>query len=497
MKRLLAILLLIPSLAFGTFTEFYCDPVNGSNLNGGSDSGTSVYTSTNGNWTSSTLTFVPTDGSNPATASPGVAVGQFASVYIDGATTGVYIARVASVTNAVNGSIILSATAKAGSFPTTSATARSIKVGGVWKGPNGSIGFPFSLGGFNSNVTNTTGNLPRINLKNNGTYSISTAISTSGGQFTVQGYTTTPADGGKAIIDTGANLINALSTNSTLAVYADLIFTGSQASNTVDLVVTNSGSSGSIFRRCIAHGSRGSGFRNSNGGGNIDLIECEAYGNNTSNSAGKAGFEVDTTGVTLFRCYSHDNTGSNSAGFLAGSNSTLNMVGCISDSNGGVGFLFGSSGMGANLEQCDAYNNGSDGMKTTTDVVQNININSCNLIKNGGWGINFGSALTTGEINNCGFGSGTQANTSGAISTTSADETNRVTYASGVTPYFAPTTGDFRISLLAAVSAGRGFFLQTGNSKTGTVGFPDIGAAQHLNGSAGTVNAPVSYGFAQ
>ncbi len=40
MKRLIVILFLIPSLAFGAFTEFYCDTTNGNNLNGGSSTAT-------------------------------------------------------------------------------------------------------------------------------------------------------------------------------------------------------------------------------------------------------------------------------------------------------------------------------------------------------------------------------------------------------------------------------------------------------------------------
>jgi hypothetical protein len=100
---------------------------------------------------------------------------------------------------------------------------------------------------------------------------------------------------------------------------------------------------------------------------------------------------------------------------------------------------------------------------------------NCNFVKNGGWGVN-GSAVNTLLVN-CGFGSGTQANASGT--STQAIEQNSVTYASGATPWNDPANGDFRIVAAAARAAGVGTFTQTQASYSGTVGYPDIGAAQH------------------
>jgi hypothetical protein len=64
-------------------------------------------------------------------------------------------------------------------------------------------------------------------------------------------------------------------------------------------------------------------------------------------------------------------------------------------------------------------------------------------------------------------------------------ESGTVTYANDVTPWVDPANGDFRINLAAAKGAGRGTFTQTAASYTGTIGYPDIGAAQHLEASAG------------
>ncbi len=87
---------------------------------------------------------------------------------------------------------------------------------------------------------------------------------------------------------------------------------------------------------------------------------------------------------------------------------------------------------------------------------------------------------------NCGYGAGTQANTSGATNGTGdLDVGGAVTYASDATPWADPANGDFRISLAAAKGAGRGAFTQTAASYAGTVGYPDIGAAQSAASGGG------------
>lgn len=459
------------------FTEFYCQS-GGSNLNSGSTTNnTAAYTSTNGNWSTGTNQFTPTDGSTPAS---NVNVGDFASIYIDGASVAVFIARVTVVASGVNGAITVSSTVKAGTAPVTSATTRTIKVGGAWLGPNGASGFPLSLAIDGIVLNNVAGATTRINLKNDASYLISTAITPAFSDGIVQGYTTTPGDKGKAIIDTSTNLINALSVNSGIA-FIDLVFTGSQASGTATLVSTVAGAGGTLFLRCIVHGSRGNGFTVTITA-TITFIECEAYANNLSNTADLAGFKISASSVTMIRCYSHDNSGSNSVGFYAGKLSQIWMHNCVADSNGSHGFVAGNdTGIGGVvLSQCDSYNNGGDGIKVLSTKQTFITIHNCNLIKNTGWGINAATTtLLIGEFSNNGYGSGTQANGSGTTNAgTGVVQTGTVTYASGVTPYFAPATGDFRISLSAAVSTGTENFLQTGNAKIGSIGYPDIGAVQ-------------------
>lgn len=470
------------------FTEFYCNPSTGDNRNSGSDAGTSVYTSTNGNWNTSTQVFTPTDGTNPATASPGVTVGQFASIYLDGANPTTAIGRVISVVNATNGAITLSNTAKAGTYPTTLTTGRTIKVGGCWKGPNGANPFPFSVAAGLStlaNATNASGDRVRVNMKNNASYSISANIACNNfSPAYVQGYSSSVGDLGKATIDGSTNAITLLTTSVTNSAFLDLIFVSSATTGTGDGVNVASGL-GCAFIRCIAHGHRRGGFV---GGPSTSFIECESYSNNASNTPAFGGFQ--TAGGLCLRCYSHDNSAGNLCdGFSdtnASSQGSTIWLYCISESNGHYGFSITGGTATFLMGNCDIYNNTSDGLHISGSVSDLIKIENCNFLKNGGWGIN--NTNTTNPnitIDNTGYGTGTQANSSGDLTGT-AIENGKITYASGVTPWTAPSTGDFRINLAAADFAGRGAFTQTGNSKTGSVSYPDVGSCQHKPLQIGT-----------
>lgn len=123
-----------------------------------------------------------------------------------------------------------------------------------------------------------------------------------------------------------------------------------------------------------------------------------------------------------------------------------------------------------------------------------IHIENCNFIKNAAWGINkSGSGGFNGLILNCGFGSGTAANTSGTIATSiQALEIGSVTFGSNLLPWVDAPNGDFRINLAAAKGAGRGSFLQTAASYAGAIGYPDIGAAQHQESGGASVFNPLA-----
>jgi len=447
----------------------------------GEPSTTPVYSFTNGAWTTgSPHVYTPTSG-NPSLT---VSVGDWANVFTDGSTTPVFIGRVTAVSSTT---ISVSSTAKGGTAPTTAGTGISINVGGAWAGPSGTVGFPFTF--LDTAMQSSTTARPCVNLKNDQTYNITSTINSGGtSPYRFQGYSTTFADGGRATIDGGTSgasytLLNVANIGS--GVYADLIFQNNGATGSTGLVNCTNTNSTHVFYRCVAHDSRGSGF-SSNGNSAIFWIECEAYNCNKATGGNRAGFD-NGSGVVdcmALRCISHDNTG-------YGFNAVNNCLHCIADTNTLSGYFVSASN--SKLINCDAYNNTQHGMMNAIGSTQMIYFENCNLIKNGQWGISLAQGATAFvTIYNCGFGTGTQANTSGTIQAPSAgsyDEFGTVSYGSGLTPWVDPANGDFRINLAAAKNSGRGAYTETAASYAGTIAYPDIGAAQHLDsgGSSGPI----------
>ena len=185
------------------YTEFY---VNGghasaSNINGGSSSGAPLITKTNGNWNSATRVF--TFGAGDTLTND--MVGHFACVCVDGTTTGAYVARVTAIDNTAK-TATLSGSATIGTAPTTSTTARTIRIGGCWLGITASTNFPFTFSSSAVNLTNSSGDMPRFNFK--GTYSYTGSYINNGfcgsGNLPgpeIAGYTNTPEDGGQCVFE--------------------------------------------------------------------------------------------------------------------------------------------------------------------------------------------------------------------------------------------------------------------------------------------------------
>jgi hypothetical protein len=456
-----------------SYAEFYCNPSTGAQINAGDNK--TVVTSTNGGWSTVTNVFTAAAGT-PFSA---VTAGDFASVYNDGATVTVYVARVTSVDGG-GATLTLSTTSIAGTAPTTSGTGRSCTTGGAWKGPNGTDDFPFDFVAYT--LTDASGNQPRVNLKNNATYSITASLGHSLMGVIFQGYTSTVGDGGKFVVDGGTSGSDLLILSGTQNMVIDGIFQnngGGGSPNGLSLTGYNQAI------RCIATGIRGTGFAGSSACNTF--IECEAYGCNLANSGSKGGFTSSGNGDSYVRCISHDNTTGNSSGFVCtGTNAGANYHSCISDSNTLYGFHFSGNISTGTMIGCDCYNNGSDGIRLASGFAGNpIYIENCNLIRNGGYGINRFDTNSRNMIwiTNCGFGSGTKANTSGTTTGLPIASVNDITYAANVVPWFEPDGGNFSVLLNTAKGTGRGNFTQSG-SYTGTVGYPDMGAAQAKHGGS-------------
>lgn len=462
--------LLWPALAFGAYTEFYVQ-TTASNMNGGSDNAdAAAYTSTNGNWSTTTNVFTPTSG-NPS--SSGVAVGQFASIYIDAATTPVYIARVTAVSSTT---ITMSSTAFSGTAPVTSATARTIKCGGAWKGPNAAVAHPF---GFITNaLQNSSNNSPRVNIKGGTTYAITAAMTHASDKSLFQGYTTSIGDGGKATIDGGtAGASYTLLTISGLnCAFRDLIFANNGATGAAAGVVPSS--SGTVLDRCVFHnftldglGATGSGIAN----------ECEAYLCNTSNTATSGGLKSSNASFFMHRCISHDNSGNLNNGFVQASGSYNSFVSCIADTNGLNGFLLSGTPLIVIMINCVAYNNTAGaGVTTSANTSQRVLINNSIFASNGTYGVNIqGTGAGSWVIQNSAYYNNTTAATSFG-NVVAVDNVGEITLTA--LPFIDAPNGDFRLNrAFLARGAGRGNFTQTQGSygNTSMLGYPDVGALQH------------------
>lgn len=94
--------------------------------------------------------------------------------------------------------ITLSSTRTLGTVIGTSATARTITIGGAWSGMSGTTTFPFSIATWSS-VTNAAGDRVRINVC--GSFSVTTSCTFAGTGIVIEGYSTTAGDKGLATID--------------------------------------------------------------------------------------------------------------------------------------------------------------------------------------------------------------------------------------------------------------------------------------------------------
>ena len=464
------------------FTEFCCRS-GGSNLNAGTRTGSSTEPGTtadltyaSGSWVASTGVFTVASG-NPS--SDGVAVGDFASVYADGSTVTGFVGR---VTARDTTTITVSLTAKAGTAPTDGTGNRTLKIGGSWAGPNAASWFPLTLATLAS-LTNSSGDPPRINLKNDATYGLTTAATvTCNGPLAIEGYTSAYGDDGRATLSGGTSgaSYTVLTFTGTNVLWKSFLFTGNGA--------TGSGiawwwsSATTRFFDCVFATHRGHPYF-----ANGIIEQCEFYANNIGGGTSAAG-GLRMDGGTIRHTCVHDNTNDGIANF----GGPIDVVCCVIESNSRHGIHLdegGGSGSSTRILQSDFYNNTTDGVRIANTSAATKVLENCNFVKNGGYGINgTGSGMRVGVVLNCGFGAGTQVNASGATTGLKAIvESGTVNYASDVTPWVDPANGDFRVSLSTAKGAGRGTFTQTAASYSGTVGYPDIGAAQHQDSGGGGV----------
>ncbi len=327
----------------------------------------------------------------------------------------------------------------------------------------------------------------RINICNNQTYTMTAALAlTTLGNGVLQGFASSVGDLGKATFSTNLNSASNFTWSGAVnATFIDLIFVCTAVTNANHLVLSTA-TVDSVWIRCVFHGARGLGFGQVASAGTIYAIECEAYDCNKSNTANTGAFVTSNTvqgcGMYCYNCYSHDNTsGTGAHGWSVTNNGNLILVNCIADTNAGSGVLLAATSGGLMCMNCNFYNNTGDGITIshTAANVWPVLINN-NFLLNAGKGVNVTTASQGGILYNNGRGAGTQANGGVDVLSCVVDTSTDITYASNVTPWNAPTTGDFRTILAAAKGVGRGVFTETDGTNTGTIGYPDIGAAQAI-----------------
>lgn len=449
------------------FTEFCCRS-GGSNLNAGTRTGSSTEPGTSadltyasGSWVNTTRVFTVASGDPVA---DGVAVGDFAAIDTGGATAA-FIARVTARTSTT---ITLNSTGL-GTNPANG--TYTLRIGGAWQGPNGTVGFPFGQTTV-ANLTNVAGDVVRINMR--GTFNISAAIGnwSLGSLVRVEGYTSTYADGGSFTLDGGTSG----------ASYVLLAIVG--RIHCKNAIFQNNGATGSsrgmslaganpaIFENCIFQDFRGFGLGFAAFNMDSIVINCVARRCNQSNTANTGGFQAHL-GSVFHSCIATENTGSNSSGFVfTGASHPSSLVNCQSYGNGAHGLNVVSTGH-VFVTACDFYNNGGSGISATFGSTYAVVTNS-NFVKNAAWGINANNASSLVLVRNCGFGSGTAANASGTVNHPRPEDcVDLVTYPSNVEPWADAPNGNFAISEATAKGAGFGQF-----PLGSTTGYPDIGSAQ-------------------
>jgi len=463
----------------------FCCRSGGNNLNAGSLDGTNepspsplaVYTG--GDWNSGTAIYTAPVGADLTEA----VVGRFISIYHDGDTAPAsgqwQVSRITAV-NAGTRQIAVTGRFSFGTSAVTTGTGnRSARISGAWSGPSGSARFPFASGygefGYTGALltTGTTSGI-RINMRNDQTYSITANLfyHEQSANCETQGYSTIYGDAGRA-------LIQGPSTGSAFTVF--MLGVNSQLKN---LILDRNGGSGNAAGITFDGNSREISVknvvvRNMRGWGilcvssaPVSIEGCEVHNCNSSSTAGQGGLSL-TGNSRAQNVISHDNTG---YGFSIVSGVAA-AIDCIADSNSSVGFYIGMNFGNILVQSSDSYGNGSHGFEVANIGNGGIaNVKNCNSISNNGWGLTSNSTPAL-RMDIRGFG--TFGNTSGAVSIgANADlfSENLITYASS--PYVAPASGDFRLSLAAAKNSGASYFVQTASGYTGSVSYPDIGALQ-------------------
>lgn len=508
MKTLILLFLSISISTFGaTYTEFYINNAGGGNTNSGHTAdATPTFSAQNGFWTNYTGYGVFFKSGMTLT---GVTNGAWASVYTNTASTATAFVGIITNVDDTGDFIFVKTVGSCVGTPVANDNVgvTCIVVGGAWLGPRSGTAdatsvetnvFPTAL--VAGTLTNTAANIPRVNIRGGTTYAVTNALNITGtGPVIWQGYTNTVGDMGRAVIDGG----------SVYPSYVLLTMTGLNH-GVVDLVLQHNGASGTsagtavggtyygYFLRVRVHGMGKNGLSMGGSSAGLLLIECEADGNNISNSSGGTGIVMG--GGAMIGCVSHDNVGNATDGISMSLGIAEN---CIAYNNGRNGFSL--PGTFSIMRHCNSYSNVACGIDLTKITQCSVVIENCAVFRNKTFGINStGSPIRSGMIRNCAFGSGTMTNLSGNIGTTITDQANggidilnTLIYTADDTPWIDPDNGNFTEKATALTKAvGFASYGQQYLGAVTTLSYPDIGATQIASTNAATAGT-TAHTFAQ
>lgn len=373
------------------FVPFYliAGGAGSADINAGSTIGAAVGgPTTGGSWVNATNTFVATGGTPFSAAS----VGDYVSIYADGATVTTYVAQI--TTKVSNVSVILSSTIKYGTAPTDGASNRSAVLGGSWNTEQ-----VLAAGGLG---TFTVPQSTKINITGNLTVTASRTISMAGAATAPLWFSAYSIGGSPGDLDNDTT--NALTkplwtVNSTFAVtssganttWSSLSVVGSRSGT----IWTQSASPARVMRMraentssnaaAVAMTCNGAAAKYSycwfkcpttatsvttQGNGGVVLIGCTAVG-------GVNGFNPGGTTATFIDCISLNSAGT---GFLA-TNASLQIIrptvyGAATD---GVKW---SGGPGAGSCVVGGLFSGLNGSTATTNGINNaLGTNTDNVFR--------------------------------------------------------------------------------------------------------------------
>ncbi len=445
------------------YTDFYIQ-TTGDDMNAGSStSNTASATSTNGAWSTVTNIFTAASG----TPFAGVSVGDYASIYVDGATGGaVYVAQITAKTNTT---ITLSATVKMGSAPTTNATARTAKVNGAW----GSMAIFTSLG---TAATSGLGSM-RINVKA-GTYANTTTsrnfnlTATTTAPVWIRGYNTTPGDRDTTPTLTPPSITYTTGLQTVGGSFlhiSHLYITGANTGRQVAISGNNL-----YFDRCQFENTNAAAASSASlySGSLTSFSRCWFSSTSTATRSHQQSVSVSTP---YHGCvFTGGGAGLEYTGSTSG---TLVLSNCVFRACGGNGLLL-SNGLGDLVAiNCTFRGCGGDAIAITTSLLLGT-IASCLFASNTGWGINNSSGANIDTVQRLGNdywsnSSGTETGMGDAPSLNELSET--------ADPHQSSTN----MTLVGRASARFGGQPGLFENETYTT-YPDVGAVQ---GSG--VNPPV------